>query len=99
MEELDDFDNDMECVAKYILDNDLAEGAVEGIAKQLLDRGWNSLSEKQAAVFQKHAIPLATVKCADCNDPIPFSELEFGEGRCSWCQHQKEKRDREDDDD
>lgn len=90
------FENDMECVANYVLENDLVEGAVEGIAKQLIDKGWNSLSPKQAEVFQNDAIPKATVECANCGMHIPFNELEFGEGRCGWCQHQKDKRDRED---
>lgn len=93
-----DFENDMECTANYVLENGLVDGAVEGIAKQLLAKGWNSLTDKQAEVFQKYAIPKATVECASCGMHIPLNELEFGEGLCGKCRHQRNREAAREDD-
>ncbi len=65
-----------------------------GIAKQMLDKGYESLSEKQKFVFDK-AIENNTVDaCQRCGLDIPWSEmleaLDNG-GYCNYCQHMMKK--------
>ncbi|MBE6326554.1 MAG: hypothetical protein E7077_05755 [Bacteroidales bacterium] len=69
-----------------------------GIAKQMLDQGYNSLSEIQKNVFD-NAIERNSVKeCKRCSNEIPWSEmieaLDNG-GLCGWCHHFKSKMEEE----
>ena len=74
------------------------EGKEAGIAKQMLDKGYDSLSEKQKFVFDK-AIENNTIdECQRCGEDIPWCEmfeaLDNG-GYCSYCQHVMEKMNEE----
>lgn len=65
-----------------------------GIAKFMLDNGYDSLSEKQKYVFDKAIERNSIEECKDGDGAIPWCEmieaLDNG-GLCSWCQHRKEK--------
>lgn len=88
--------DDMKYVAQYVLENELVNGATEGIARAICSKGWHSLSPKQKEVFQKNAVPLATLQCDRCGAEIPYSELEFNDSNlCGWCLHQMEKIEKE----
>lgn len=70
----------------------------KGIAKQMLDLGYGSLSDKQKYVFDK-AIENNTInECKRCGSTIPWNEMleALDNGRyCNYCQHLKEKIDQE----
>ena len=69
-----------------------------GIAKRMLDKGYDSLSDKQKYVFDKAIETNYVSECEMCGCPIPWSEmleaLDNG-GLCSHCQYVKEKIDEE----
>ena len=66
------------------------EGAAEGITKQVIEKGEQSLTEKQRFVFQRHVLDeFVTAECSQCGiEGIPWSEMmtahENG-GLCGWC--------------
>lgn len=73
-------------------------GKEAGIAKLMLDKGYDSLSEKQKFVFDR-AIENNTVdECKLCGADIPWCEmleaLDNG-GYCGHCQHMMEKMNEE----
>lgn len=65
-----------------------------GIAKRMLDKGYDSLSEKQKYVFDKMIKNNSVEECKRCACDIPWSEmleaLDNG-GYCNYCQHMMEK--------
>lgn len=70
-----------------------------GIAKSMLDNGYDTLSEKQKYVFdemiKRNPIPV----CKGCGIEIPGNEVEFSfenGGLCSVCWNNEEKE-KEDD--
>lgn len=66
----------------------------EGIAKRMLDRGYDSLSSKQKYVFEKAIKNNYVAECKRCAIEIPWCEmfeaLDNG-GYCNYCQHMMEK--------
>lgn len=74
------------------------EGKEAGIAKQMLDKGYDSLSEKQKFVFDKAIENYTIDECQRCGEDIPWCEmfeaLDNG-GYCSYCQHVMEKMNEE----
>ena len=69
-----------------------------GITKQVIDKGYDSLSEKQKFVFDRAISNNSIDECKTCGTDIPWSEmlnaLDNG-GLCSHCQHMWEKMERE----
>jgi hypothetical protein len=69
-----------------------------GIAKRMLDKGYNSLSKKQKIIFDKAIENNMAKGCKMCGCDVPWCEmlgaLDNG-GYCSDCQHMKEKIDKE----
>ena len=67
-----------------------------GIAKQVLAKGYDSLSKKQKFVFDKMIEENSVKSCNYCCMPIPWSEmlaaLDNG-GFCSHCKHIQDKDD------
>lgn len=65
-----------------------------GIAKQVIDKGYDSLSEKQKFVFDRAINNHSVEECKACGTDIPWCEmlnaLDNG-GLCSDCQHVWEK--------
>lgn len=74
------------------------EGKNEGIAKYMIDHGYDALSEKQKYVFDRMINDNSVDECQRCGGEIPWCEmleaLDNG-GLCSYCQHVKEKMDAE----
>jgi hypothetical protein len=61
----------------------------EGIARLVIDKGFESLSEKQKFVFEKSINLYVYEECSRCKLEIPWCEMSAAEdngGRCSWCQ-------------
>lgn len=87
----DDFEENMRCAAEFVLEHDLVSGPAEGIAKQVIGKGWDSLSSRQVDIFEAFVIPAATRECERCGCEIPFCELSLGGDLCSWCAHQVDK--------
>lgn len=61
----------------------------EGIAKHVIDKGFDTLSEKQKFVFEKAISYYVYEECTRCGEEIPWSEMSAAEdngGMCSWCQ-------------
>ena len=69
-----------------------------GIAKLMLDIGYDNLSEKQKYVFDKAIERNSIEECKGGDGSIPWCEmiaaLDNG-GYCSWCQHRMGKLEQE----
>lgn len=72
------------------------EGKEAGIAQRMVDKGYDSLSEKQKYVFDKMLEKNSVSECQRCASDIPWCEmleaLDNG-GYCNYCQHMMEKDD------
>ena len=70
------------------------EGKEAGIAKLVLGKGYDNLSEKQKFVFDRSIQRNTIERCQRCDIEIPWYEmllaLENG-GYCGYCQHMMEK--------
>jgi hypothetical protein len=74
----------------------LSDAKEEGIAKLVIDKGFDSLSEKQKFVFEKSIDPYVFDKCKRCGCEIPWCEMSAAEDNgnlCSWCQQLGSKDD------
>lgn len=73
-----------------LLDNKrLNDSKEEGIAKLVIDRGFDSLTDKQKFVFEHSISYFICNKCSRCGGDIPWCEMSAAEdngGQCSWCQ-------------
>ena len=71
------------------------EGAALGITKQVMDKGYPSLTDNQIYVFKKEVLDhYVTDSCTMCASPIPWEEMVHASdngGYCSWCSNQIEK--------
>lgn len=79
-----------------LIDMGHLEGAALGITKQVMDQGFDSLSEKQVFVFNKEVLKPFTRSCKRCGTSIPWSEMYdavFEHGLCNWCWHMTTKDD------
>ena len=91
-------EDDYNRFVQQLVDYGRLEGKEAGIAKRMLDKGYDTLSQKQKFVFDK-AIERNTIEsCNRCGCSIPWSEmyeaLENG-GDCNYCQHMMKKIDME----
>lgn len=69
-----------------------------GIAKRMLDKGYDTLSDKQKIVFYKAIENNMINKCQRCGCDIPWLEMHEAldnSGYCNYCQHIMEKFDKE----
>lgn len=60
-----------------------------GIAKLVIEKGFESLSEKQQFVFEKAISYYVFNECNRCGTDIPWCEMSAAEDNgqlCSWCQ-------------
>lgn len=75
---------------KELIDNKrLNDSKEEGIAKLVIDEGFENLSDKQKFVFEKAISEYVYDECSRCGLEIPWSEMSAAEdngGMCSWCQ-------------
>lgn len=69
------------------------EDAEKGVFRQFLDKGWDSLTEKQKKVFMYGIERNSVEKCNRCDEDIPWSEMieavDNG-GYCSYCSNMME---------
>lgn len=74
---------------EQIVRNDHLDGAAKGIALQVIDRGIDSLSSAQLAVFERHVMDeFHYESCERCSNSIPWSEqydAYHNGGFCSYC--------------
>jgi|SRR6218665_1709429 len=72
-----------------LIDGHMLEPMAEGIARIVLDKGVEALSDKQRFVFEKEALGYFYVeRCEGCGEDIPWPEmLEAADngGYCSRC--------------
>lgn len=71
---------------EFLLKTEQLEGASEGIARQILDKGYKSLSVKQQKVFKRYIQPLMEQKC-ECGCDLTLEDVKIGLGRCGWCKN------------
>ena len=63
-----------------------------GIAKIVIDKGPDVLSDKQKYVFDNYIIVEEdTADCYRCQCSFPSSEIYENDGMCSWCAHRSER--------
>ena len=91
-------EEDFEGFVQQLIDYGRIEGKEAGIAKLMLDKGYDALSQKQRYVFDKMIDNNTVKECKRCVCDIPWCEmleaLDNG-GYCNYCQHMMEKIDRE----
>lgn len=77
-----------------LINSSYLEQIESGIAKCMLDNGYNKLSPKQKNVFNRMINKYSTEYCKQCAAPIPWTEMyeayENG-GYCSVCEHTIQK--------
>jgi DNA-directed RNA polymerase subunit RPC12/RpoP len=77
-----------------IIDGEHLDGAALGIAKQVADRGLDSLSDKQKYVFERDVMSHYYVEeCERCGNEIPWEEMyqATDSNYCSYCEHMYQK--------
>lgn len=63
-----------------------------GIAKIVIDKGPEVLSEKQRYHYDNFIIvETETADCYRCQCSFPSSEIYENDGMCSWCAHRSER--------
>lgn len=91
-------EDDFEGFLQDLINSGRLDDKEAGIAKRVLDKGYDSLSDKQKYVFDKMIDNNSVEECKRCGCDIPWSEmleaLENG-GYCSYCQHMMEKLEKE----
>ncbi|ROO33425.1 hypothetical protein [Pseudomonas sp. 7SR1] len=97
MREFDDDDGYTDFLIE-LLDGGYIDGDAAGITRQVIDKGDESLSEKQLFVFKRDVLSLDPGACVRGCD-IPWSEkyeAMHNGGLCGWCAKMKESADRDD---
>ena len=91
-------EEDFECFVHDLINLGRIDGKEAGIAKRMLDKGYDTLSDKQKYVFDKMIIENYIGECKRCGCDIPWCEmLEASDngGYCNYCQHMMEKMEKE----
>lgn len=87
-------EEDFEGFVEGLINSGRIEGKEAGIAKRMLDKGYEALSDKQRYIFDKMIKDNYVAECERCGCDIPWCEmleaLDNG-GYCSYCQHMIEK--------
>ena len=91
-------EDDFEGFVQDLINTGRIEEKEAGIAKLMLDKGYDALSDKQKYVFDKMINENSVEECKRCAIDIPWCEmleaLENG-GYCNYCQHMMEKIEQE----
>lgn len=77
-----------------LIDSNRLEGMEAGIAKLMLDKGYDSLSEKQRYIFDKSIENHTIDEYQRCGVDKPWCEMLetfVNGGYCGYCQHMMEK--------
>ena len=77
---------------RSIVEN-IDDETTRGIARQALDRGIDSLSDRQRYTLEKGLVEYVMLECPDCGEQIEFDDMEIAmfNGRCGYCQHRYER--------
>ena len=71
-----------------LIDSGWIEGDIAGISKQVIDKGYSSLTNQQKYTLKKGITSYCIEKCKECTHNIPWGDmidaLENG-GYCSEC--------------
>lgn len=98
MKETRFLEDDFEGFVQDLINSGRLEEKEAGIAKRMLDKGYDSLSEKQRYVFDKAIENNSVKECKRCVCDIPWCEmleaLDNG-GYCNYCQYMMEKMEEE----
>jgi len=88
-------DDGFKSFLQEVLSGESLEGAAEGITKLVIDKGVDSLTDKQKFVFKRDVLDVYIADgCARCEAPIPWSEMYAATdngGLCNYCWHMSEK--------
>lgn len=87
----EDFNDYLQALINY----KMIEGKAAGIAKQVINKGYESLSSKQIFVFNQEILKYYYInECKRDGIEIPWSEMieaSDNGGYCGWCSHMAEK--------
>ena len=87
-------EEDFEGFLNDLINSGRVDSMQAGIAKYMMDHGYDSLSEKQKYVFDRMIAENSVDECKRCAIDIPWCEmmeaLDNG-GYCNYCQHMMEK--------
>lgn len=92
------FEEDFEGFVEDLIKSGCLDNTETGIAKRMLDKGYESLSNKQKYVFDKMIDNNSVEECQRCACDIPWSEMLDAldnDGYCNYCQHMMEKLENE----
>lgn len=87
-------EEDLSAFVEELIDSNRLEGMEAGIAKLMLDKGYDSLSEKQRYIFDKSIENHTIDEYQRCGVDIPWCEMLetfVNGGYCGYCQHMMEK--------
>lgn len=91
-------EEDFEGFVQDLIDSGRLDEKEAGIAKRMLDKGYDSLSDKQKFVFDKAIENNMIEGCQRCGNDILWCEMLEAldnEGLCGYCQYIMEKIDKE----
>lgn len=78
-------------VLEYLVEYENLSGAALGVARQVIDRGRDSMSDGQLQVWDWYIAPYLKMKCRMCGSPLPASEilpaLVEEDGHCCPCRN------------
>lgn len=77
---------------RSIVEN-IDDETTRGIARQALDRGIDSLSDRQRYTLENGLVDYVMLECPNCGEQIEFDDMEIAmfNGRCGYCQHRYER--------
>lgn len=81
----DDFN---EFIQELINNKNIDDTKERGIAKLVIDKGYDSLTQRQKYVFERSIEHYYQEDCSFCGLEIPWSEMsatEINGGKCGWC--------------
>src|SRR5260370_16041862 len=84
-------------ILEFLAENEgYLEGPSQGIARQAVSKGMESLTRKQQYIFDRFiAGKFFHLECSRCHIPMPSSEvipsLMEQDNLCAWCRNVKEK--------
>lgn len=71
------YEDDFNGFVEEIINSSRLEGKEAGIAKQMLDKGYDSLSEKQRYIFDKSIENNTIDECQRCGVDIPLFNVKM----------------------
>ena len=71
----------------------LDNSPAKGIAKLAIDKGINTLSEKQKYVLEQGISDYLMYECPNCGEEISYEDMEIAidSGMCSYCSYKWDK--------